>query len=241
MHLMGVDVGTTGCKAVVFTEDGGVLGSGFREYEITTDRTGRAEQDAEQVWEAVLEVMGEASSRAGSGETGALSISVQGDAVIPVDRDFRPLHPAVLGMDYRPEPQARACARKLGDRELFRETGMRPHPLNALPKILWLRENAPGAFCRVWKVTTYADYIMGRLGAGPVIDYTMASRTMAFDLHERRWSARILDGVGLSEELLSPAAPSGTRVGKLDREVAERTGLSPQTMLVTGGHDQVCA
>ncbi|MFW6138725.1 MAG: FGGY-family carbohydrate kinase [Spirochaetota bacterium] len=241
MHLMGIDVGTTGCKAVVFTDQGHNLGSGFRGYEILTDKTGKAEQDAEQVWKAVLEVIKESIIRSGTRDIKALSVSVQGDAIIPVDRGFRPLHPAVLGMDYRSKPQARACAQKFGERNLFQKTGMHPHPLNSLPKILWLRENAPDVFQKAWKITTYADYIMGRLGAGPVIDYTMASRTMAFDLYEKRWSLEILDELELSEECLSRAVPSCTQVGKVHPKVAEETGLPSDTLLVTGGHDQVCA
>ena len=241
MYLLGLDVGTTACKAVVFDIHGAIRGSAYHEYPVQTDATGRAEQDAEAVWEHLKSVIAAALAAAGSADIKAIGLSVQGDAVIPVDEHIRPVHNAVLGMDYRSEPQARRCAELLGDRELFRMTGMRPHPMNTLTKILWLKENASGAYARTRRMTTYADFIMGRLGGEPIIDYSMASRTMAFDLKGRRWSERILSAVDVDPGLLSPAVPCGRAIGVIRPEVAAELGMTSGALLVTGGHDQVCA
>jgi xylulokinase len=96
-------------------------------------------------------------------------------------------------------------------------------------------------FERAWKIVTYADYILGRLGAGAVIDHTMASRTMAFDLEAQRWSDLILGKLGLDAGLFSKPVPSGSAVATLRSDLAAELGLNPDVLLVAGGHDQPCA
>ncbi len=241
MDLLGLDIGTTGCKAIVFNPDGAILGSGFREYSIIHDRNGKAEQDAEKVWNLTCSAIGQAVSESPTNNIGALSLSVQGDAIIPVDKDFKPLHNAILGMDYRSIKQVREIENIFGPVELFNMTGMRPHPMNSLSKILWLRDNEYEAYKKAWKIMTYADFILGRLGADPVIDHTMASRTMAFGLEDKKWSGKILNRMDINMDLFSDARPSGEAVSKISKKIAGSMGLDPETLLVTGGHDQACA
>ncbi len=239
--LLGLDVGTTGCKAAVFTPHGEIRGYGFEEYGIISTEDRMAEQDPEKVWEAVCRVLKAAFFRSGSKKIDALSVSVQGDAIIPVDCNFRPLYNAVLGMDYRSHEQATKCEELFGGKAVFEMTGMRPHPINALCKILWMREKHPQIYKKAWKITTYADYILGKLGADPVIDYTMASRTMAFDIKNLNWSNYILERLDVSPELFSKPLPSGITAGKISKQAVSETGLPEKIALVTGGHDQACA
>ena len=241
MTLLGLDIGTTGCKAIVFAAGGRVLGRAFREYAVVCDAPAKAEQDAEQVWALTREVLREAAAQAGGAPVSALSVSVQGDAIIPVDRDFNALHRAILGMDYRSAPQAERCAGQFGGFALFQRTGMRPHPMNSLTKVLFLREHAPDVFRRTWKIVTYADFILGKLGAEAVIDHTMASRTMAFDLAAKAWDPGIHEGLDLNPGLWSKPVPSGTIVGTLRPALAAELGLPHDLALVAGGHDQTCA
>lgn len=241
MYLLGLDVGTTGAKAVVFDLDGNMKGSGFQEYDVICEKPGCAEQEPQKVWELTKLVIRQAVSESGVRDIKALSLSVQGDAVIPVDREITPLHNALLGMDYRSAAQGETCSRLMGARELFNMTGMRPHPLNSLTKILWFKEHNPKLFNKAFKFMTYADYILSKLGAEPVMDYTMASRTMAFDLASRDWSSGILGKVGLDRELLSKAVPSGKAAGEINPVLAEELGVKKGMLLVTGGHDQTCA
>lgn len=241
MRLIGLDVGTTGCKAIVFEPEGKILGYAFHEYDVICQEPGMAEQDAERVWSLTRGVLQEAMARSGVRDIKALSVSVQGDAIIPVDRQFNAVHPAILGMDYRSRRQAQECEQQCGAFELFERTGMRAHPMNSVTKALLLRELAPKTFAKAWKIVTYADFILGKLGAEPVIDYTMASRTMAFDLKTRQWSRPILGKLGLDESLFSKPVPSGAPVGTIKKDLAEEWGVSPDILLVTGAHDQPCA
>lgn len=239
--FIGFDLGTTNCKAIVLSENGAVLGAATREYPILSSQPGYAEQDASLVWQLAKEVLREAIMRSGVKEVKAISLSVQGDAVIPVDKKLNPLFPALLGMDYRSLPQTRRCEESFGAQELFKQTGMRPHPMNSLTKILWLKEERPDIFGKTWKFMTYADFLLGKLGAEPVIDQTMASRTMAFDLLQKDWSKPILDQLDIPVDKFSRPVPSGTAAGKINPKVQEELGLADAPLLVTGGHDQTCA
>lgn len=240
--LLGLDIGTTGCKAMVFEPEGRPLARAFREYGIVCDAPAKAEQDAERVWELTREVLREAVAGAGAGgAVRALSVSVQGDAIIPVDRDFHALHPAILGMDYRSAPQAERCAQRFGAFELFQRTGMRPHPMNSLAKVLWLRDTRPDLFSRAWRMVTYADFLLAKLGGDAVLDHTMASRTMAFELSGQCWDADLHRALDLDPAIWSPTVPSGTPVGKIRPGLAAELGLPEDVLLVAGGHDQTCA
>lgn len=241
MYLLGLDVGTTGCKAIIFDLDGNIKGYAFQEYGILCERPGWAEQDPENVWQLTKLVIKKAICESGITQIKAMSLSVQGDAIIPVDKKIMPLYNAILGMDYRSTQQADDCSLSIGERTLFDITGMRPHPMNSLTKILWLRDNRVDIHRRTYKFMTYADFILSRLGAEPVIDYTMASRTMAFDLDQKKWSKVILDKMNIDESIFSGAIPSGEVVGKINCDLSEEFGVERGLLLVAGGHDQTCA
>jgi len=241
MLLMGIDIGTTRCKVIIFDPQGNIIGSNLKEYGIISDDSGKAEQDAELIWKITCSVIRRAIKNIKKNDIKALSLSVQGDAIIPVDNKFNAIHNTILGIDYRSKENLELCEEVFGSRKLFNITGMRPHPINALMKILWLKKHIPDIYNKAWRITTYEDYILGKLGTEPVIDYTMASRTMAFDLKKRNWSDEILNKFNLRYDLFNKVKPSGTEIGKINKNVADDLGLSRDVILVTGGHDQTCA
>jgi xylulokinase len=241
MLLLGIDVGTTGAKAAVFNEEGVQKGYAFREYGILCPQKSYAEQDAEQVWNITKDVIREAVTGIGAKIT-ALSLSVQGDAIIPINKNREALAFTQLGMDYRGTDETTECEALFGGRTLFELTGMRPHPMNSLIKILWVKKNLPKLYEDTYKFVTYADFILGKLGSDEiVIDYTMASRTMAFDIKKLQWSQEILNKLGVDSGKLATPVPSGTVVGTISKELADELELNPKILLVAGGHDQTCA
>lgn len=241
MLLLGIDIGTTGAKAAVFDKEGNQKGYAFEEYGIICTQQGYAEQDAEKVWAITKDVIKKAVKEIGS-EICALSLSVQGDAIIPINKYRQALANAQLGMDYRGVAETGYCENQLGGNALFKQTGMRPHPMNSLIKILWIKKNDPSLYEKVYKFVTYADFILGKLGSEEiVIDYTMASRTMAFDIKKLKWSAEILSKLELDSSKLATPVPSGSIVGKINKALADELALNPETLLVSGGHDQTCA
>jgi xylulokinase len=241
MLLMGLDVGTTGAKACVFSPEGGLLGYGFEEYGISSPAPGIARQDAEDVFAAVKRVMKQACAQSGS-DIAAIGLSVQGDAVMPVDSAFKPLAPVQLGMDYSCKEDADAFELAFGARMLFNRTGMRPHPLNSLCKVRNFTRTMPQVAEKTRYFVTYADFILRRLGADePVIDLTMASRTMGMDISTLAWDDELLAFAGIGKDRLSRPVPSGTAGGRLSPALMDELGIGRNALLVTGGHDQACA
>lgn len=241
MSLLGIDIGTTGCKAIVFRVDGQVLGYGYREYPLIHPREGWTELDPAGVWECVSEAVREAVDRAGAGDpVKALATSVQGEAVTPVARDGTILANSPVTFDGRTVPYVTEWEQAVGREEIFRITGMPLHSMYTLNKIMWWRRERPEVYDRAWKFLCYGDFALQRLGLSPAIDFSMAGRTMAFDLEKNTWSDRLLSVADIAREKLPDALPSGTAVGVVPPAVAEELGLPPGVLAATGGHDQPC-
>ena len=237
-YYLGMDIGTTGCKSVVFDETGEVLGDAYREYPIVCRLPLQAEQDAQQVFALLIETLEGAAASSGVRRIEGMSLSVQGDATMPVDRSYQPLHPVILGMDYRPEEQCSNYAKKYDAQKLYQRTGQPLHPINMLSKIMWLKENRPEIFARAWKFITYEEFLLYQLGGEPLLDTTMASRSMGFDLASGTWSEELLQTMGISASQLSEVCASGAAVGRLKKSLAERIGIENCPLLFAGGHDQ---
>lgn len=238
---MGLDVGTTGVKAAVFDETGKIRGYGFEEYDIIKGGDGIAEQDAEAVWRACKRVIAKAAGEV-EDEVKAICASVQGDAVIPISNSREALAPAQLGMDYRGKEETEYCESLFGSRELFNLTGIRPHPLNSIVKILRYKRKQPEFYEKSWKFVTYSDFIMGKLGSDEmVIDRAMASRTMAYDREKQDWSDEILQKLSIDRWKLSDIVKPGEIVGKIPPKLAGELNLGNNVSIVAGGHDQTCA
>src|SRR6266849_3243224 len=165
MSLLGIEIGTTGCKAIVFRVDGQVLGHAYREYPLIHPREGWAELDPEGVWTSVSEAVGQAVDRAGPGDpVRALATSVQGEAVTPVARDGTILANSPVTFDGRTVPYVEEWEKKVGREEIFRITGMPLHPMYTLNKIMWWQRERPEVYHRAWKFLCYGDFALQRLG-----------------------------------------------------------------------------
>lgn len=238
--LIGLDIGTTGCKAVLFDADGSLLASASREYPVELPRPSWAEQDIEAVWEFALESMADAVATAGVPDVAAIGLSVHGEAVTPVDAALRPLRPTILGMDTRTDAQNDWLRKRFGAQALFERTGMPIHTVNTLPKLLWIREHEPDIWAKADRFLLVEDFLIARMTGQAAISSCLASRTQLFDLHAGTWSAGILDALELTPDRLAEVVPSGTAVGQLSAELTERLGLGSAPAVVSGGHDQAC-
>jgi len=242
MSTIGLDIGTTGCKAIVFSKDWRILGQGKREYSILTPQTHWAEQDAELVWELAVESLAEAVSQSKADPPRAMALSVQGEAVIPVDKRGKPLRNAILGMDTRTTEENAWLAETFGTEELFNKTGMPIHTMNTLTKLLWLKKHEPAIWDRSHQFLLYEDYFLRRLTSKASISHCLASRTQMYDLQNGCWAADILEKCGINAGRLSELAPrAGGVVGNLNQDIAARIGASSDVLVISGGHDQACA
>jgi xylulokinase len=240
ISLAGLDIGTTGCKAALFDESGTLLASASREYAVDIPHPSWAEQDAENVWRLAQGALGETIAATGTREVAAIGLSVQGEAVMPVDVAGRALRPAILGMDSRTEEQNDWLRDRFGAEHLFERTGMPVHTVNTLPKLLWLKQHEPDLWARAERFLLYEDFLIQKMTGRAVISRCLASRTQLYDIPEDRWSPEILAALELDPERLATVEPSGVAVGPMRQELAGDLGLATAPLVVTGGHDQAC-
>ena len=126
------------------------------------------------------------------------------------------------------------------ERRLFEITGLVAHPMYPVAKFLWLRKHRPDVVTPSVRFLSVIGYVLSRLGLPAYIDYSLASRYLAFDIRQQRWSEEILAATEISAECLPIPIPAGTIAGKIDGSVASQLGLSKGTIVVMGGHDQPC-
>ena len=198
-----------------------------------------AEMDAEKFWQAICGAC-RVVTKAAPEPAGALCLSSHGETFVPVDAHGRALGPAILNQDSRSTAEANCCVQEIGRKRLFEITGLVAHPMYPIPKMLWLRKHEPKLFASTNRFVTLIGYLLLRMGMPPYVDYSLASRFLAFDIRKRCWSQEVLSMVGLGSDRLPEPVPAGTVAGKLNAESASSLGLTLGTMVVLGGHDQPC-
>lgn len=238
MSLLGLDIGITGCKAVAFGLEGQTLAQAYREYPLIQPQPGWMELDPAEVWRAVCQVIGRVAAAVPNDPVRALSVATHGESVVPVDAAGRPLSRFITAIDTRAGPQMRWWAEHVGKERLFQITGMPLHPMYTINKLMWLRDNQPDVFTAAGRFLCMQDFVFHQLGLPPAMDYSLAARTMAFDLHRLAWSDELLGLADIDAARFSPALPSGTVVGEIPAATAESLGLGRGVVAVTGGHDQ---
>ena len=239
--VAAVDVGTTGCKVVLFDRKGRRAGYGYTRCEPTYRPGGEVEQAPGTWWRAVVRAAGEAMAGVPPDRVAAVALTSQRASVIPVDARGRTLGPALMWQDKRAAALCDELRRTLDPRRVYRRTGLRVDPYFSLARILWLRRVRTRVFDRAAKVVGVFDLVLHRLTGQFVTDHSQASRTLLFDVHARRWHRPLLDRFDIPLDKLPRVVPPGSVVGPLCRTAATRLGLRPGTPVVAGGGDQPCS
>lgn len=240
MALMGLDVGTSGCKAAIYSDSGKLLAITGEEYPPTPCSSEFHEINPEAVWNSVARCIRKCLDLANNEYIDGLSISSFGEAAVPLDRDGNVLRNAILLTDPRGQKQLAELVDKLGANFISARTGLPLHPMYSLIRLLWIKEHEPDIFNEIVQFLQFEDYIIYKLTGVAAVDYSLASRTMAFNVLDKSWDRQILDAAGIPVCIFARAVPSGTAVGSLRSSLVSELGLSPKTLVVTGGHDQPC-
>ncbi len=240
MSLMGIDIGTTGCKAGVFALDGRCLAEAYREYPALHPRPGWSELDSWQVWRSVTEVIAETAARAAADPVTALCASSMGEAMVPVKRDRKILGNSILSSDTRGGEHVRALKAQIGQEAFY---AINPNILGtnySLPKLLWLREHEPRQYEDADLFLLWGDMVGFMLGAEPVTNPAHANRTLLLDIRRADWSDRLLEWSRIGRDKLPRIVPCGAVTGTVSDAQAAALGLPKNVRIVAGGHDQCC-
>ena len=239
MSFLSVDVGSSRCKAGVFSASGEMLALRSASWTAQHPLPERAELAPDVLVEVVAALVRELAQTPLEDPVEAVCFSSHGETFIPTAADGRALCPAILNTDGRAGREAAWCEQQISRPRLFSITGHTSHRMYPVPKLIWLREHTPEIFAKARWFLGVTDYLLLRLGLPPLIDYSHAARFMALDVHARAWSAEVLSMAGLSSDSLATPVPAGTIAGKLGPDAASRLGLAVGTPVVVGGHDQV--
>jgi xylulokinase len=240
MSLLGIDVGTSGCKAAVFSEDGQLLDIAYDEYDFQRPQPGWAELDTQQVWQKIKRTIRKAAAEVVHDPVKALSVSSLGEALVPVTLDRQILGPSILNFDIRGAeylPELRAV---LAENRLYQINGNTLGNNYSLTKLLWLKRYQPDLYRQTGWLLHWSGFVSFMLGAEAVVDYSLANRTLLFDLERRDWSDELLERSQLDRECLPPTVRSGEIIGYVASGIAAELGLPASIPIVSGGHDQCC-
>lgn len=242
-YLLGIDVGTTGVKAVVIDTTGTVIASATEEHPLSTPYPLWSEQEPEDWWQGTLRAVGRALHTPGviPAEIAGLGLTGQMHGAVFLDSMDRVIRPAILWNDGRTAAQCVEITQRIGEARLLELAGNPALTGFQAPKILWLREHEPAAYVRVARVLLPKDYIRYRLTGEAATDASDAAGTLLLDLMTRNWSPEILNALGIPAEWL-PRVYEGPEVtGRLRDELADALDLPHGIPVIAGGGDNAAA
>ncbi|MGH9546348.1 MAG: xylulokinase [Terriglobales bacterium] len=240
-HVLGIDVGTGGTRALIVDGTGRILASATEEHvPFASPRIGWAEQDPEDWWRACGVAVRKALAGAAlpADQIACVGFSGQMHGAVMLDESDQVVRPALIWCDVRSEKQCRELTEKIGAAELIRLTCNPALPNFTLTKFLWVRENEPQNWKRVRSVMLPKDYVRFRLTGGRATDMADASGTLLLDVANRRWSREVMQAAEIEESLLPQLFESQAICGKISPAGAAATGLQAGTPVVAGAGDQ---
>ncbi len=239
-YLLGIDVGTTGTKTLLFSADGELLGHAYRPYDLHTPQVGYSEQNAEDWWNAVCETVREVCADPEIGEAvAAISLSLQGGTMVAVDQDMNPVRPAMVWNDARCAAQRAAYLQEVGEAEtMYQKTGWRLGNGLLAMEIRWMKENEPELFEKTAMFLSVPDYVSMKMTGIPAVDLSDGGINQLVNISTGKYDPEILAFAGITEDKLPKIVRSGEMIGHLTEEAAQALGLSTKAVLVAGAHDQ---
>lgn len=237
-YLLGIDIGTSGTKVIAIDETGKVVASASAEYPLLTPRPLWAEQHPQDWWEATRTCVGSILNNVAAEDIAGIGLSGQMHGLVMLDEKNEVLRPAILWCDQRTQAQCDYITETVGRSTLVEETCNPVLTGFTAPKIIWARDNEPQIFKQARMHLLPKDYIRFKLTGEFATEVSDASGTSLLNVPERRWSAPVLQKLGIPIEHLPRVYESYEVSGKISRAGAEATGLKEGTPVVGGGGDQ---
>jgi xylulokinase len=241
MNLMGVDIGSGGCKILIINSSGKVLAKKYREYETQYPHPGWAEQNPADWETALLELLPPALSDAGlrAKDVGCITIAAATHTVVLLDKKGEVLRPAILWTDRRTIKEVEWLRDHFGEM-IIEETYHTPNVNWTLPYLLWVRTYEPEIWRKVDKILMPKDYIRHKLTGKLATDFMDAHGTLLFNVPKKCWSTKICDAVNIPREILPEVFPATQVAGEVVTEAGAFFGLCAGTPVLIGTTDQAC-
>ncbi|RIX52805.1 gluconokinase [Paenibacillus nanensis] len=238
-YMIGVDIGTTSTKSVLFNKKGAPIANHTIEYPLFSPKPDVAEQDPDEIFRAVVGTIKHVAPAAEDGKLLCVSFSSAMHSVIAVDSEGHPLTMCITWADNRSAAWTETIRNERSGHDIYLRTGTPLHPMAPLSKLAWLKDTEPDVFSRAHKFISIKEYVVYKLFKQYVIDYSIASATGMFNLADLDWDAEALEVAGVTPERLSKPVPTTFILSGLDAERAAEMGLPAGTPFVVGASDGV--
>lgn len=239
--ILGIDIGTASTKATAFDLTGAEVASAGRPYPLLTPRPGWVEQDAEQVWQALLDALREVAGRTEDHRIVSLALAAQAGSIIPADEHGDPVHPMITWLDRRTDDLVARWQRDGTAERIRRLSGWHPFPGLPLPVIAWLRAERPDVHARARRYLGAADFLNHRLTGRFATDLSAACEILMVATDTGEWSPELCAIGGVDPLMQAELGWAGRPIGPITPAVAAYTGLPADTLVVAGGGDQPAA
>lgn len=240
--LLGLDIGTSSCKAALFDLDGNLLASQSAGYSSRYPREGWDEQDPQEWWEGVCQVCRNISAYAeqNSCQIAAIGLSGQSWSCIAIDKDGNVLCPDPIWRDVRSDDICRRLNQKIGPDKILTLAGNPLQPAYTTGKIIWIKENRPDIYNQTWKFLQSNSYIAYKLTGVVSQDYSQGYGLHCFDIDHLCWDKVMAFQLGIDLDKLPDLYPSDAMIGKVTSEASALTGLEAGIPVAAGGLDSAC-
>jgi xylulokinase len=237
MLYIGLDIGTSGCKASVIDREGRVARFARTPYSTTSPQPGYIELDAREVYSAAKKTLAQVAGQ----DVCAIAIASFGEAVVPLGADDSVLAGSIYYSDARGSAEADDIKAAMDPHAILEITGMPVGPMFSASKLLWIKKNDPALYAATKRKMLFGEYVSFMLTGERAVDYSLASRTMLFDIRNKEWSGEVAEAIGLDVAGFSPPVQAGTAIGKIRAPLADELGLPRDAIVAVGGHDQAVA
>jgi gluconokinase len=237
MYVIGLDLGTTSTKAVLFDFQGTVVHEAAVEYPLDTPHPGWAEQDPEKILQAAEHVIADLISHAGTSEVVGIGLSSAMHSLILMDENHNPLTQNIIWADNRSVEQAEHLRSTGTGRKIYLQTGTPIHPMSPLSKIIWFREHQPELFNKTAKFISIKEYILYRWFNEYITDYSIASATGLFNLQELNYDRLATEVAGITTDQLSTPVPTTHILRGMEDKSVQKMGISKDLPIIIGASD----
>ena len=241
MLFIGIDLGTSSVKLLLMKSGGEILRTVTEEYPVYFPQSGWSEQDPEEWFNGTVKGIKKLLDGFDGKEVGGISFGGQMHGLTPLDKDGNVIRRAILWNDGRSEEESQYLNNVIGKKKLSEYTGNISFAGFTAPKVLWMKKNEPENFAKIDKILLPKDYLAYRLSGVFATDVSDASGTLYFDCANRKWSAEMLEILGITEAQLPKVYESYEAIGKILPEIADQLGINPDCLIVAGAGDNAAA